>query len=1063
MLGLGALVEQQAARHKRRFNLLMLEEREYYFEDYGGFMHVADDSSASRKSGSTSFRHRQRVKGRLHVCSKSVVFDPDDASRNLTRIPLRDVAAITHRNNKEEDTDYFILHTRCSVEIPLNGAYIFHRHDLDHADSEFVISLSYVDTKPLLDFLCQLHGLYRLGNAARAAARSDIIAKREAGIPFESSNIVDIRERVLLPGGEAVLAQQVQPLLVNPGRMQITDARIYFQPFNHVTSDATLKIDIADIKRIYRRRFGMRDTAIEVFIPLKSPLGFSSSSSSSSVSSTSPLSQTSFYFNFSSRSLRDTVFSVICSSDRFAPPPALSLTKMTASWVKGDLSTFDYLLFLNQHAGRSFQDLTQYPVMPWVLQDYTSPTLDLNDPAVYRDLSKPIGALNPERLVMFQRRMREMPEEISHGQPFLYGTHYSSPGYVLYWLVRKTPQYMLKLQNGKFDNPDRLFNGMEASWQSVLNAPTDVKELIPEFFATDNDFSSVGVSGSSAGSFLSNSLELDLGNRQNGRMVDDVELPPWANGSPKRFIEIMRQGLENEHVSKQLHRWIDLIFGIKQRDLESNNVFYWLTYEGAVDLEQVTDPQERRSLELQLAEFGQCARQIFFKSHPQRYTQYDEQAEMEQEAARNGPVIDTTSPSSQIGAAAAARLPLSSPSPALPISSPSPASSTSLPLLTSLSASSSSPLSSSAARSATHRDALALLEKGSEALELAAEVSAIQTKELELDHELVTEVTQMDDLLSMPAPQRRESSWRSVWREMRGARWQLRDTLSLHRDTVTGLQFATSSDGENLVSVSADGQIKIYNVASSKLIRSAKVSDMTLTSCCVAPDGKHMYVACYDNHVYLYNQSYGRVVTSVQAHDDAVSCMDLRKDALRLLTGSWDTMVKLFGVTESGIDSRPMLELAEHETSVTAVAMEGAGNIAVSGAEDGGVVLWDLRTPDGMARQVEGFGSSVSSVCFSPYTSDFIVSGDGLLRHIDAGTGRALFEVETNNNANALRTDGCIAMGVDEEGEVRAWNLRGAELCMTTSTDSGCHSSLAVNADGSRFAVGGSKVLLYQR
>lgn len=36
--------------------------------------------------------------------------------------------------------------------------------------------------------------------------------------------------------------------------------------------------------------------------------------------------------------------------------------------------------------------------MPWVLQDYTSTTLDLKDPRIYRDLSKPIGALESNRL-----------------------------------------------------------------------------------------------------------------------------------------------------------------------------------------------------------------------------------------------------------------------------------------------------------------------------------------------------------------------------------------------------------------------------------------------------------------------------------------------------------------------------------------------------------------------------------------------------------------------------------------------------------------------------------------
>ena len=44
------------------------------------------------------------------------------------------------------------------------------------------------------------------------------------------------------------------------------------------------------------------------------------------------------------------------------------------------------------------------------------------------------------------------------GTKFLYGTHYSAPGYVLYYLVRAAPEYLLCLQNGKFDQPNRLFH-----------------------------------------------------------------------------------------------------------------------------------------------------------------------------------------------------------------------------------------------------------------------------------------------------------------------------------------------------------------------------------------------------------------------------------------------------------------------------------------------------------------------------------------------------------------------------------------------------------------------------
>lgn len=59
---------------------------------------------------------------------------------------------------------------------------------------------------------------------------------------------------------------------------------------------------------------------------------------------------------------------------------------------------------LNVIAGRSFNDISQYPVFPWVLADYTSSELDLNNPASFRDLSRPMGALNKQRRRLFLER-----------------------------------------------------------------------------------------------------------------------------------------------------------------------------------------------------------------------------------------------------------------------------------------------------------------------------------------------------------------------------------------------------------------------------------------------------------------------------------------------------------------------------------------------------------------------------------------------------------------------------------------------------------------------------------
>ena len=40
---------------------------------------------------------------------------------------------------------------------------------------------------------------------------------------------------------------------------------------------------------------------------------------------------------------------------------------LTEDWLHWRISNFDYLMQLNQLASRSFNDLSQYPVMPWIL------------------------------------------------------------------------------------------------------------------------------------------------------------------------------------------------------------------------------------------------------------------------------------------------------------------------------------------------------------------------------------------------------------------------------------------------------------------------------------------------------------------------------------------------------------------------------------------------------------------------------------------------------------------------------------------------------------------------
>lgn len=118
-------------------------------------------------------------------------------------------------------------------------------------------------------------------------------------------------------------------------------------------------------------------------------------------------SQKVLYVAFITNDIRDKFYDAILQQENFEIEE-LNCDNMIIKWQHGDVSNYDYLLYLNSLADRSRNDLTQYPVFPWILKDYTSEEIDLKDIKVFRNLQKPIGALNEDRLGKLKERCMEM-------------------------------------------------------------------------------------------------------------------------------------------------------------------------------------------------------------------------------------------------------------------------------------------------------------------------------------------------------------------------------------------------------------------------------------------------------------------------------------------------------------------------------------------------------------------------------------------------------------------------------------------------------------------------------
>ena len=346
-----------------------------------------------------------------------------------------------------------------------------------------------------------------------------------------------------------------------------------------------------EIKQLEKRRYLLKNQAIEIFLTTGKT----------------------FLFAFNTTKDRDVIYDQLVSNKNLvnlvdyqqSVSGNLLRPSITQKWQRRAISNFSYLMHLNTMAGRSFNDLTQYPVFPWIISDYVSSDY----PKTFRDLTKSMAAQDPARLVKFQEKYRElssMPDTI----PYLFGSHYSNIGSVLHFLVRLEPftGFFLDFQGGRFDVPDRAFHSIGQAWGlcSALSS-SDVKELIPEYYYLPQ--------------FLVNENKFDLGLKQNGIRVDDVILPPWAHDDARLFISKHREYLESDQVSQNLHHWIDLIFGYKQRGeaaFEANNLFHPLTYEGAVDVDAIVDPIERAASIQQISSYGQTPSQLFTKPHPAR-------------------------------------------------------------------------------------------------------------------------------------------------------------------------------------------------------------------------------------------------------------------------------------------------------------------------------------------------------------------------------------------------------------------------------------------------------------
>ncbi|KAK9508246.1 hypothetical protein O3M35_007946 [Rhynocoris fuscipes] len=377
-------------------------------------------------------------------------------------------------------------------------------------------------------------------------------------------------------------ASVIRPDKTQPGELLIGHCSLYFVPTERFN---TKEWAFDQIKELHRRRFELQERALEIFL----------------------LNGKTFLVAFESTKERDVFMAALLDCELCNRVASEPLGDAVDLWRESAITNWQYLTVLNTLAGRSYNDLMQYPILPFIIADYTSQTLDLDDIKSYRNLTKPMAIQEKKNEAHYINNYNYFKTELTADhEPYHYSSHYSNSGIVLHFLVRLPPftNMFLAYQDNNFDWPDRTFHSLHTTWRLTSSeSATDVKELIPEFFFLPE--------------FLTNREGFNFGLRQNGEPVDNVILPPWAS-DPRLFILVHRQALESRHVREYLPQWIDLVFGYKQTGkaaVDSINVFHPATYYG-FDPDSIPDKLLRDAWRTMVRMYGQTPRQLFKAPHP---------------------------------------------------------------------------------------------------------------------------------------------------------------------------------------------------------------------------------------------------------------------------------------------------------------------------------------------------------------------------------------------------------------------------------------------------------------
>lgn len=247
----------ETAPGQHTFSLYNLSANEIYFEDYA--VHCQNTLNDDQ---------RTKIKGRLKICSRSLVFIPNDIQSPMIRILYKQISKFedsgknelnligstivssspASKNNQTNSKSLILISSSVTLMSihgriePYTTIYDTHR---------FHFEFSYTNVEDWLPVVGQLYRSTTLSFPEQVMMIESIVQGRLKVFKVDYKQLKNINEKILFEQD----AYEIKPLIKNPGKCFLTDQCCYFQALNNINERQILAYDLSTLVKITKRRY----------------------------------------------------------------------------------------------------------------------------------------------------------------------------------------------------------------------------------------------------------------------------------------------------------------------------------------------------------------------------------------------------------------------------------------------------------------------------------------------------------------------------------------------------------------------------------------------------------------------------------------------------------------------------------------------------------------------------------------------------------------------------------------------------------------------------------------